>query len=331
MTQLSLLVGGQRFANWLSYECDSALDTPAAAWSFSVRLADAADLAIVTPGAWAEVHLDDEVILSGRIDDTRSQGDRRAHLFTARGRDQAALALDYSAPLTWTYTKTTMAALINAVTQTVGMTRTAVVDDSGSFSAKPEPGESCWEFLVRVAQRRSLRAWMAPDGTLHVGRWTTSGPSIATLTRVRGGPNNILSATVRRSLRKSASKITICGSWDSESDSYAVSGSYSDPEFPFTREAILSDGDVESNADAVTRARQEMAERKAEEFTVELRVRGHAAPAGTAWAPNQLVTLIDELEDINEQLLITGRRCILNRRDGTVTDLTLKRPAYYDV
>jgi len=328
--ELALLIDGNRYTQWLSYECDAQLETPASAWSAAVRLEDAARPAGLLAWSWVEVLVGGTTVLSGRIDEIKTRYDRSHVTVTLRGRDQAALLLDASAKLSWGFSKTTMTQLLSTVAAAAGMTKTPATTDTGTFGCKAEPGESMWEFLSRVVERRGLRIWVAPDGTLHVGQYSTSGAPVAVLQRRLGSPafmNNILGGAVTRSTLEVVSKVTVLGSWDHDTDTAGVTGVATNPEAPFTRELILVAGDVETSAEAELQAAEELSRRRARELVCRYTVVGHGDPA---WAPNTLVALVDEREDLDELMLITGRRFTRSRQDGRRTELTLQRPEYFD-
>ncbi len=333
-TELALVVDGQRFTNWLSYEADAELGVPAAAWVVTVRMADAGLLATVSEGAWVEGFLGSESIFSGHVDDVITNHTRTQSLLTLRGRDQTALLLGESAPLGWTFTEITLQALLTTVAQHVGMTKPPTTTDTGNISAKAEPGESCWEFIERIARRRGLRLWLDPDGTLNAGQYSTTGTSIGQLQRKLTKPaadtNNILSGSVTRSIKEGASKITVVGSWDDDRDAYSVSGSHSDDNYPYTREIIVIDSDVESVDEATKRATEEMTRRKARALIARYRVATHSDANGSAINPNQLIDVVDECNGLNETMFITGRRFVKSRKDGTYTSLKLQRGEYFD-
>lgn len=338
MTDLALLCNGQRYTNWLAFEADAQLETPAAAYSCTVR-ADQEQLLAFSLGAWIQVLVDQVPVLLGRIDQIVSTRDRSRSLVTIRGRDQGGLLLDQSVQLSWTFNETTLEALMAVVATHAGLTGPVVSEDSGSFDAKAEPGESCWQFLERVAARRGLQLWIDPEGWLHAGQWATELTPVGILLRRTGTAaqgNNLIAGEVTRSILGRVSKITVVGATNLTQPGaplppliMQLAGAAVDATFPFNRELVIQDHEIQTQAEAAARASKEMRTRLARSFVARYRVRGFQDATGNPWAPNTAVTVVDEREGLAEDLLITGRRFIKSRRDGTVTELILQKPEYF--
>ena len=97
---VEITIRAQVQSRWTRYEIDSNLMTPADAWSVSLSTSGLSVPAEVTPGAAVRVTLGGDVALTGVLDERTvdvSEGAMRLHL---SGRDQAAVLLDCSAPIT---------------------------------------------------------------------------------------------------------------------------------------------------------------------------------------------------------------------------------------
>ena len=82
--------------------------------------------------------------------------------------------------------------------------------------------------------------------------------------------------------------------------------------------------DAENLESLKRQAKKQLADWRLEGFTLTVTVGGHKTENGTLWQPGQRVHVIDEEHGIDAVFYLMGRRFMLNRMDGTTTELRLK-------
>jgi len=107
--------------DWLDFEVDSDLQTPADGWSFSVGNVEAVLPAEVQAGARAELRTVDDVIMTGQIDEITDDIGRNQHNLGMFRRDASAVLVDCSAPI-FTASYMTLQEVIAQIVKPLGVT-----------------------------------------------------------------------------------------------------------------------------------------------------------------------------------------------------------------
>lgn len=330
-------IGGLVHANWSEYDIDSDLLTPADAWRVTLNQDEISLPAAVTEGAEVEVSMkrdgEAETVLTGRLDSRRHTVERNSHHLQLAGRDGAAVLLDCSVPIT-SMRSVTLDQVITTIAKPLGVRRYRIDADKTRLTEKSntEPGDTAWDALRRAAEANGLWPWFEPDGTLVVGGPDYSAPPVASLFMARDGKgNNLLSLTEERNLAARFSQVTVLGqSWATgtgggERDGRAhIKAVVVDEGVKVYRPKVLVDHEAVSEEIARSRGRKFISDSRLHGYTITARVGGHRTAGGVLWKPGQRVTLKSEPHGLDGVYFLMGRRFLSNRRDGQVTDLTLK-------
>lgn len=342
---VTLLVAGQAWDSWTSYELEADYLTPADGWSVTARNPNSLQLALLRTGLPVILQVAGQPILRGLLERVESSLSRDGgHEITLSGRDLAAPLVDCSPGVTWSFKNLPLSAVAQMALSELGVAATVLAAPEALVprrSIKAEPGETYWEVLERYAKKARLGLWMSPLGVLTIGRPTyTSAPvgivKHSTVKALRGG-NNILSARYTEDLSGQRSPVTVVGqgaggaAWPSASQ---ITGAYIDADLTsrgLLRPILIDDGEVSSIPEAIARARWEVSYRAFQARQLEVEVAGHLCKAvpPTAWAPDQMVGVQDDLHGIVGVWWLRAVRMTRDRDGGTRTALTLHPPLLY--
>lgn len=320
-------VAGHEHRDWLTYQAESDLLTPADAWRVSLGIPAGQVPDYVKPWAAMELLLGDDVVLTGRIDRIERFVAKGESTLTLNGRDNAAVLVDCSAPIR-TRREVDLAEAVDLLVKPLGLTRVRVDATGHKKKVEVEPGMTAWDALKRLCEANGCWAWCEPDGTLVVGGPDYVTPPVADLVlRLDGLGNNVKSVNVVDDVSGRHSEVSVLGQThgtESASGQHNLVAVERDTGVDGYRPLILTDSDVDSQAEATRRARKAIADSRLEGFTIEVCVRGHRAGSGEPWRPGQRVRLISEPHGL-DAIYYMMRRSFLGGRDrGTTTELTLK-------
>lgn len=324
---LSLSIGGVAHADWLNYEIDSDLLTPADAWQFSLGggqpLPDA-----VQPGADCVMRLDSDIVMVGVVDDITEQVDKRGHSIALNGRDLAGQLLDCSAPL-FNELEVPLLRIVKAVCDPLNISKYRIDATTTQTQHKVSvtPGNNSWEVLKNAAEANGLWPWFDPAGTLIIGRPDIPTEAKATLILDKDSPaqNNVLSVRYKRTLHEVYSEVRVLGQAAGSNGVRAMRGIWGSAKVTNpVRPRFKISTDYESNNSAVAdmRATNELNDGLMKSRCLEVSVRGHRTPDGIVWTPGMRVALWFPQLGIREVWLLMSRKLRGGRDSGKVTDLT---------
>jgi prophage tail gpP-like protein len=328
--KVSVLVGGRVHNDWTSYDIDSDLLTPADAWKVELANPSGTLPAEVVAGSPIEVHVGNDVVLSGRLGSIDEDVSKGRDTLTLTGRDNAAILVDCSAPV-FVAKQVTLQQVMTNVVQPLGISKIRISAAATYTSEKinVEPGDTAWHVLANVAEANGLWPWFDPDGTLVIGGPDYTTPPVATLVmRLNGRGNNLEGLRVVSSMEERFSQVTVLGQTHGtvqENGRNAIKATATDSSVIWYRPHIVVDHECDSAAVAQSRARKLLMDSRLRSFTMTARVRGHRTSDGVLWKPGQRIHVISERHGIDAIFFLMGRRFVKGRGGmGTATILTLK-------
>ena len=326
MDDLFLRVGGQRFYGWKSFSVTRTMESIVN--RFDVRAADIeADrrMLAITDGDPVELFLDDDLLLTGYLQDILPDYDDKKHERLFLG-DSRTVDLVDSTTAGQQFRDQDLLQVATALAKPYGIAVSATVPVGEKFSyLNIDTGQNVWEFLEYAGRMRGLRFIATDTGDMVIDE---VGSTVSATTLLLGG--NVLRAKPRFSHRDRHSDYTVVSDQpQTESlmgtDSAFVKGSARDPRVRRYRPVhILSEfaGDIaQCNAQALWQSKLAYARSQSVVYTV----KGWRDDSGNVWTPNTLVPVRDKYAPLNERMLIVEVTTSLSAA-GRLTELLLMKP-----
>ena len=333
---LSLSIGGVAHADWITYEIDSDLLTPADAWRVSLGGSHALP-DVIQPGADCVIRYGADTVMVGVVDEITEQLDKRAHSISLSGRDMAGQLLDCSAPV-FNELQVSLERILKAICDPLKINnrRIDAVSTQMRHKVSTTPGQTSWEVLQNAAEANGLWPWFDPSGTLILGRPDVPQEANATLVLSRDNPtqNNVLNATFTRSLHDVYSEVRILGQAAGAEGVRAMHGVWGSAKAdnpPRYRPKISTDYESDNPKIAESRAKKELADGLLKAKCVKCTVRGHRTDAGLLWTPGMRISLKLEVLGVTGVWLLMSRTLRGGRDSGTLTDLTLYQDGLWQI
>lgn len=310
---------------WESFYLDSDLTIPADAFQLVPSGFGPEYFSDASPGDLVEISVNDELVLTGYLDDFDGVRDKRTRRAVLQGRDKASLLVDCCPePLTMKNVD-----LVQFAGNLFGdLYHDFLVHSEGPAltpfkEVQVSPGQTYWDVLSYYAEKQDIGIWLDPNGDLVIGQpqaelkywlFDSSDPGQAI-------KNNVLRLTVRESMAERFSTVVVLvhaqgNSFFHGEDATEIRGVANDPEladlYP-PRILVITDYDVENTAQANTLAEKKLREGKLASFTCTAEVEGFTQD-GWAWKPGDLVHVESDEFELNKDLFLLSRRFIKDRR-----------------
>ncbi|HEZ0779955.1 TPA: phage tail protein [Neisseria meningitidis] len=321
---VTLMINGKTHGQWTNYDIVSDLLTPADDFSVTLgRPVDAVPTA-VKEGDKVEVRVGGDTVLSGHIDRVHTTTEKGNKTLTIQGRDDAGILLDCSAPL-FNAQDMDLNQIIEKIVKPLGLSKIRIDASKTDKTHKVqiEPGSRAWDALTQYAEANGVWPWMEPDGTLVVGGPDyTAAPVAGLILRVSGDNNNIKRLEVNRDMAARYSEVTVLA--QSHSGKHNIKATAKDESVKLHRPLIVTEPDIDSQAQAERKAKKRLADSRLEGLTITAVVQGHRTDDGTLWQPGQRINVLSEPDGIDSVYFLMARTFVGGRDQGTETVLTLK-------
>ncbi|MFP7326960.1 phage baseplate assembly protein [Serratia marcescens] len=327
--RITLRIGGVSHDDWLDFEVDSDLQTPADGWSFSVGNVSDTLPEEVQAGARAELRTGDDVIMTGQVDEIVDDIGRGQHTLALYGRDASAVLVDCSAPI-FTARDMSLQEVIAQIVKPLGVTAIRIQAEKPlpSKKASIDPGDTAWDALKKAAEASGLWPWVTADGTLVIGGPDYSTPAVDTLVlRKDGQGNNLLRLSVTHNVSARYSEVTVLAQGHGTANADGKHDrrcTVRDTSVPFYRPRIEVVADTDSDEEVQFRARKLMADARLQGFLMTAVVKGLRTAAGQLWEPGQRVQVKSEKHGIDDIYFVMHRRFSGGRGQQLLTTLTLR-------
>lgn len=209
--KITLLIGGTSHSDWQTYRIDSDFLKAADAWQLSLGLPEGNFPADAVRGAPVKVKINDDVVLSGRVDAVVRDVSRRGVTLSLSGRDDSAILVDCAAPI-FSARQLSLDEVIASIVRPLGIKKIRIQADGVTRNDRVhiEPGERAWDSLMKAAAGRGLHPWFDPDGTLVIGGPDYNQPPVADLIMRRDGQgNNLISLSDSRNIQGCFSELMV--------------------------------------------------------------------------------------------------------------------------
>ena len=321
---VTLLINGKTHGQWTNYDIVSDLLTPAD--DFSVTLGRPVDAKpdTVRAGDKVEVRVGGDTVLSGRIDRVQTVTEKGGKTLTIQGRDDAGVLLDCSAPL-FNAQDMDLNQIIEKIVKPLGLAKIRIdaAKTDKTHKVQIEPGSRAWDALLEYAEANGLWPWLEPDGTLVVGGPDyTAAPVAELVLRATGQNNNIKRLEVNRDMAARYSEVTVLA--QSHSGKNNIKATAKDESVKLHRPLIVTEPDIDSQAQAQRKAKKRLADSRLEGLTITATVQGHRTDDGALWQPGQRINVLSEPDGIDAVYFLMARTFTGGRGQPTETVLTLK-------
>jgi len=335
--QVRLTVNGQIHDGWTEATVKRSIEQIAGTFDLTLteKWSGQTTRRPIAAGSACRLHLGDDLVISGWIDDARPSITASDHSVQASGRDATGDLVDCSAvhsPGEWKDQNLTQ--ICAALCAPFGIGVTALTDIGTAFASFAiDEGETAFEAIERACRMRAVLPVSDSRGGLILTRADHPGAPVAELRT--GADGNVLSATGGTSLRDRFSVITVKG--QSQGDDFkdvtetaSASGAASDSNVKRYRPLIVIAEDQGDGTSFADRAVWETSVRRARSRTAEVAVQGWRRSNGQLWSPLDVVrTAVPEL-GLPETMLVTTVE-LTQSAEGTLTRLSLAPPKAFEL
>lgn len=190
--------------------------------------------------------------------------------------------------------------------------------------AKPQVGESAFEFVSRNLRRFGLWMWATADGGVVISSPTYDQPPSYKIRRMYGDKIiQVKSATWRRDKTSVPSIVIVRGkSAAKDFEKTTVRGSMKDPDAALWKPMYVVHDNATTNDEAANFARQEMSMKLQGAETYECTLVGHTDPrTGAVYAIDTLAQITDEVCGLEKVMYVAGRTFERTSAGSTTTRL----------
>lgn len=328
--QITLRIDGTDYRGWKSAAVRRSMQRPADTFELTLteRWADGAAPRPITPGLACEVHLGEERVISGYVDDAMPQYDAKNHTIVVNGRSRAGDLVDCSIEARQ-WKQRTLLQIARELAEPFGVSVSADVDVGDAFRQQSiQPGQGIHEFLDQLARIRGVLLVSEPNGDLLI---TRAGQKRIRTPLVLG--ENIRSAAGQFSARDLFSTYKVQSqqagtdnAWGS--DAAEPEASVSDDRLGRYRPVLVETEQSADIAGCRQRAKWERNVRFGRGRSVVYTVQGWRHDGGL-WQANRLVPVRDRYLGIDADRLITGVQLILDDK-GRRSEIEVMPPAAMD-
>ncbi len=338
---MKLKVNGQDYEQFISASANIRLDALANTFSFEATTSEDNPLPF-KGGETCQVVVDDQTVLTGRIEVVNVDYSNGSHSISVQGRDKTGDLLDSTlqaiddlrAPITLKGIIQRVLDQLNLKIEIIENVQTDKFNPAEDV-ASPEAGENAFEFIEKYARKRQVLLSSDGNGNIVITRNSGQVVNASVQNIIGANNNNVISAsasydtTGRYNLYKMASAMSLvalnnAGDFDN-ADIVSQEGTVTDEEMQKianTRQLVLIAENPNSSEQDVSRARWEADVRQARGRVYSAVVDGYRDELGNLWDVNKLYTVRDEFADIDAQMLINTVNFTFDLSSGQQTNLT---------
>lgn len=332
--RVGLTVNGREYGGWKTVAIARSIKTLSGAFELDVSDRwSKADPWPIREEDSCELRVDDEVVITGAVDEAPTDEDADSHSLSVTGRDTTGALVDCSVAIgAWEFKGITLEQFAKKLCAPFSI---PVAMQSGLSLVTPpkysiEPGETPFDAL----QRACVKAGVLPiaDG---VGGLLLMRPGVERCDTALVFGQNVKRVRVRRSAIERFARYEVHAQRPGDDDSYAktvvaVVGTARDANVKRTARVLVirADGAM-TKAQAIARAQWEATVRAARSVSVEVTVQGWKQKSGTVWPINAQVPVKIPRHGIDGPMLISSVRLTQDADSGSLAELSLERPGAY--
>ena len=328
ITNISLHVNGSKYKNWKQLSVNTSMTNISGA--FRVSLTESIKLPIKKIEFWGgekcELYLNDQIVISGYVDQIEHSYTATTHSITISGRDKTADLADCTlddGP--YSYSNIKLDKLANQLVKKFGIGVNVLTAPEKVFKTfEIEQGETIFEALERAAKFCSVLLMTDHKGNLVIDR---AGRTHAKTELVEGV--NIIEASATYSFNERFSNYYVRGQQPNTDDTFGsaaaeVEGkSYDKVIKRYRPKVIISEGAVDIKT-ATERAAWQANINAAKSSVCTIKVKGWEQSENRLWRENERVKVnAPQIRVFNKELLISEVAYSLDFDGGQNTTLSL--------
>lgn len=331
---VSLEVNAIRYGGWESIRIERSIETLSGAFSLGIseRWPGQSVPRGINPGDRCVVRIDNDVVVTGWVDDLEPGVDGESHDISVTGRDATGDLVDCSAihkPSQWTGQK--LERIAQELLAPFGLKVITQANTGEAFKKFAiEQGETVHEAITRMCKLRAVLAIADGQGNLVI---TTADAATRAATALEEG-KNIKAIRGQFSHKERFSEIHVKGQTqgsDTESASVTTGwkGNAQDAEIKRYRPLLVMAEGQANTKQCQERAAWEKSTRAGKGHRATVTVTGWRQgekSTSPLWDINTLVFVNSSTLKIRETLLVSGVIFTVEENGGHITELTLVRP-----
>jgi prophage tail gpP-like protein len=334
--KVTLEVNSVRYSGWKNIRIERSMEALSGAFSLGIteKWPGQAVARGVNPGDDCKVRIDEDVVITGFVDDTDPEIDADNHDIDVTGRDYSGDLVDCSAihkPGQWHNQK--LEKIVQELVAPYANIKVITDVNTGEPFKKfaIEQGETVHEAIARMCKLRAVLAF--PDGKGNI-LITAAGRKRTKVALIEGPNGNIKKIKGHFSHKERHSIIYVKGQTQG-SDQHAASittswkGKATDSEIKRHRPLLVMAEGQADGKHCQERAQWEAATRKAKGQNATITVQGWRqgdSEKDPVWDINTLVFCSSPSAKSNGTFLISGVVFTLDENGGQVTEITLVKP-----
>ncbi len=331
MSDLALKVDGKVHSGWEQIRVSQSLEQLSMSFelSLSARWDDSDNLSPILVGTTAQIIIDDELVVTGYVDEISPAYKADEHTVTVSGRSKTGDLIDCSGEGKQ-YNNKSLTEIAADVCKPFGI---SVTDDAAASDlfrlVTIDAGESYFEFLSRLAAIRAVRLQTDAPGNLIITRVGKKQSEYVLELGV-----NILSASGHFSQRDRYSEYTIQGQQPGDEVVWGqaaahISARVNDARVKRYRPTLIMADGVVTKADCKAQGQWQRNANFGRGLSVVYTVLDWT-DGSKHWSPNTLIPVRDSFLGIDDLWLIVGVQLILDDQ-GERTELQVMPPAAFDL
>lgn len=336
MSRIELQAGGMLYGGWEEVSITRSIEHLAGTFRLGIseRWPGQQVLRAIKPGDGCTIAVDDEVVITGHVDEAVPQYDATSHNVEITGRDATGDLVDCSVvdgANQWRGRR--LEHIVADLTKPFGIKVTVAADTGKAFGRELtiNEGDTVFDTIDRLCRQRAVLATSDGRGGLVI---TRAGSGRAATRLVRG--ENILSARAQLSWLDRHSHYIVKGQQPG-SDILPnnlvahIRAEAKDPAVGRHRPLMIQGEQSIDQATADSRAKWEANVRAARARRATVTVQGtREKPGGALWSPNRLVPVTDDWLAIDQDMLITTT-VLMKDEQGTRTALSVVPPGAFEL
>jgi|688.fasta_scaffold32883_8 prophage tail gpP-like protein len=325
--QVIVKIDGVEWVGWTSVQVTRSIDKAASSFTISVAphpLNEKSPLEVY-PGSSVKIFYGKTLVLSGSVDNFDIDFDRESHQHSFTGRSKTKDLIDCSALNSKAFKKQTIKQIASDLAAPYNVQVKGEAEDTIESFQVNQDGESPFEAIQRLAEKRELLITDTPEGHLLITN-KSSGKSRNEIRMSHNENTKVLRGRFTNNESERFHEVIVKGQYKSSDEAYGkktsqVEATHIDPEVRSTRKKILVADTSLDQGDAIKKARYQSQGNASKGVELTLDVQDWYGSAGDLWQPNQLVRVTIPICGIDAVFLMLSEVNFKIDENGTICSL----------